>query len=40
MCFNTDIGTATPYEVAIGAREKGSNPATSKYVSLISKVTI
>ena len=28
VCFNTNIGTAVPYEVEVGVREKGSYPAT------------
>ena len=30
VCFTTNIGTATPYEVEVGARPKGgsTNPAT------------
>ena len=30
VCFTTDIGTAVPYQVEIGARVKGTNPATGK----------
>ena len=32
ICFTTDIGTATPYEVVVGAREKGASPASSKHL--------
>ena len=28
VCFRSDIGTAAPYEVEVGVREKGANPAT------------
>ena len=28
VCFRSDTGTAAPYEVEVGVREKGSNPAT------------
>ena len=27
VCFSSDIGTAQPYNVMVGAREKGANPA-------------
>ena len=30
VCFVTNIGTATPYDVVIGTRPKGQNPASSK----------
>ena len=28
VCFSSDIGTAEPYNVMVGARPKGSSPAT------------
>ena len=28
VCFSSDIGTVQPYDVMVGAREKGANPAT------------
>ena len=28
VCFTSDIGTAVPYQVRVGARNKGANPAT------------
>ena len=28
VCFTSDIGTAVPYQVRVGVREKGDNPAT------------
>ena len=28
VCFSSDIGTAQPYDVMVGAREKGASPAT------------
>ena len=28
VCFSSDIGTAQPYDVMVGAREKGTSPAT------------
>ena len=27
VCFSSDIGTAQPYNVMVGARPKGANPA-------------
>lgn len=27
VCFTSNIGTAVPYEVNVGVREKGLNPA-------------
>ena len=32
VCFSTNIGTAVPYEVEVGVREKGANPATGKFL--------
>ena len=29
VCFNSDIGTAQPYDVTVGVRGKGSKPAAS-----------
>ena len=28
VCFSSDIGTAQPYTVMVGARGKGASPAT------------
>ena len=28
VCFSSDIGTVQPYDVMVGAREKGASPAT------------
>ena len=28
VCFSSNIGTAQPYDVMVGAREKGASPAT------------
>jgi hypothetical protein len=27
VCFSSDIGTTQPYDVMVGARQKGANPA-------------
>ena len=27
VCFSSDIGTIQPYDVIVGARSKGANPA-------------
>ena len=27
VCFSSDIGTAQPYNVTVGARQKGASPA-------------
>ena len=32
VCFTTNIGTAVPYQVEVGTRIKGDNPATGNYV--------
>ena len=29
ICFSSDIGTASPYDVVVGVRGKGDPPATS-----------
>ena len=34
LCFMSDIGTAVPYDIAIGVRAKGGNPASGNYVFL------
>ena len=28
VCYSSDIGTAQPYDVMVGAHEKGASPAT------------
>ena len=30
VCFTTNIGTATPYHIVIGTRQKSLSPASSK----------
>ena len=32
ICFTTNIGTVTPYDIVIGARQKGQNPASSMFM--------
>ena len=31
LCFMSDIGTAVPYNIAIGVRAKGGNPASGNH---------
>ena len=41
VCFSSNIGTARPYDVTVGVREKGSSPATSgKYHLFCSLVRL
>ena len=34
VCFTTNIGTATPYSIVIGARPKGQSPASGKFITI------
>ena len=40
VCFTTNIGTATPYDVVIGSRPKGQNPASSKFINTLSVIFV
>ena len=35
VCFSSNIGTAQPYNVMVGAREKGASPATRGMCEII-----
>ena len=34
VCFSSDIGTVQPYDVMVGARPKGTSPATQGMYNL------
>ena len=39
VCFSSDIGTVQPYDVMVGARPKGANPAIRGMYNINNTIT-